>query len=470
MRTIRLISLLIIVLLTASCAKPMNTQQREQAIEEAIEEVAEETLKTPTEWSAEVAKNALKAGDAPAKWLTSFNDPVMLKLIKEARTNNQDLKVAAGNMDKAWLLAKQSGAALKPTVDLSLGGGRSGGVDGGSASNNVNVGLEASWELDVWGRLRAGVSASEASAQAAEADYIFAQHSLSANVATSYFIVIEAKLQAAITRKNLAILEESMRIAQVKYDNGLSSAQDVALNRANLATAQEQLITIEGSERDATRALEVLLGRYPSAELDISDVLPDLPPPPPAGVPSEILERRPDIVSAERQIALAFNATDQAKAARLPKFSLTTSLSGASESLSDVLNPSNLVWKLMGNIAAPLFDGGRRKIDVEIATVEQKQAISTYAQTALTAFSEVENNLDQGKVLADRETALVEAYTQSKKARRIAELRYKEGESELLDTLQIQQQAFTAESNLLSIKRSQLEQRINLYLSLGGSW
>jgi len=121
-------------------------------------------------------------------------------------------------------------------------------------------------------------------------------------------------------------------------------------------------------------------------------------------------------------------------------------------------------------LVAPLFDGGRRKIDVEIATVEQKQAIANYAQKALTAFSEVENNLDQGRVLADRETALSEARSQSAKAYHIAELRYNEGESDLLDTMQIQQQAISAVSKLLSVKRSQLEQRVNLYLSLGGSW
>ena len=462
MKTIRLIGLSITVLLTASCATPMKTEQREQAVEKAVGE----SIASPTEWSTELEKKV----KVPTRWLESFNDPAMLKLIEEAKRNNIDLQVAAGNMDKAWLLAKQSGAALKPTADLSLGRAQSGSVDGGGSNPNVSVGLQVSWELDVWGRLRAGVHAAQARAQAAEADYIFAQHSLSANIAKTYFKVIDAKLQADITRKNLAILEKSMRIAQIKYDNGLSSAQDVALSRANLASAKEQLITIEGSQRDATRALEVLLGRYPSAELDIGDVLPDLPPPPPAGVPSEILERRPDIVSAERQIASAFDATDQAIAARLPKFSLTSSLNGTSRSLSDVLDPANVAWKLIGNIAAPLFDGGRRKIDVEIATVEQKQAVSNYAQKALTAFSEVEDNLDQGKVLADRETALAEAFTQSSKAYRIAELRYKEGETELLDTLQIQQQAFTAESNLLSVKRSQLEQRINLYLALGGSW
>lgn len=128
------------------------------------------------------------------------------------------------------------------------------------------------------------------------------------------------------------------------------------------------------------------------------------------------------------------------------------------------------MYQVASNLLVPLLDGGKRKIDIEIATVEQKQAVANYAQTALTAFSEVENNLGQGTVLANRETALSEARKQSDKAYSIAKLRYKEGETELLDTLQIQQQAISAESNLLSIKRTQLEQRINLYLALGGSW
>jgi len=458
MRLIKLITLSVIALLATSCATITRKDDREQAVEKTVE--------APASWATKIAENQ----DVPTRWLDSFNAPMMLKLIEEGKANNIDLQVAAGNMDKAWLLAKQSGAALKPTADLSLGRAQSGSAEGGTSNENITVGLQVSWELDVWGRIRAGVHATEMRAQAAEADYIFAQHSLSANIAKTYFKVIEAKLQADIARKNLMILKKTMRITQFKYDNGMTSAQDVALNRANLASAQEQLVTIEGSQRDAIRALEVLLGRYPNAALEILYVLPNLPPSPPAGIPSEILERRPDIVSAERQIASAFDATDQAKAARLPRFSLTSTVSGASSSLSDVLDPTNVAWQLGANLLAPLLDGGRRKIDVEIATVEQKQAISNYAQKSLAAFSEVENNLDQGRVLADRETALSEVQRQSDKAYRIAELRYKEGESDLLDTLQIQQQAIAAESNLLSIRRTQLEQRINLFLSLGGSW
>jgi len=386
----------LIVLTISSCSVAPKKGVQEQAVNDAIQ--------TPDAWAAIVAKNA-DQHKTPAKWLESFNDPLLLKLIAEGKANNLDLQVAAGNMDIAWLLAKQSGAALKPTASLSLGTAQSSTANSGSSSGQANVGLQASWEIDVWGRLRAGVDAAHASAQAADADYTFAQHSLAANIATTYFIVIEAKQQADITQKNLGILTETMRITQVKYDNGMSSAQDVALNRANLASAKEQLITIEGSQRTATRALEVLLGRYPNAALEIPSVLPSLPAQPPAGIPSQILERRPDIVSAERQIARAFNATTQAKAARLPSFKLTADVGGTSSSLSDILSPSNVAWKLAGNLLAPIFDGGRRKIDVKIANVEQKQAIANYANSALAAFSEVENNLDEGGVLAKRELA-----------------------------------------------------------------
>ncbi len=458
MRVSKLITLSIITLMCTSCAVKTQNVQIQQATKKAIQ--------TPTNWASE----AKKYKNVKIRWLDSFNDPMMLKLIKEGETNNIDLQVAATNMDKAWLLAKKAGANLKPTTNLSLSGARSGLAEGGSSNGNMSVGLTASWELDIWGGIQAGVNAAQASAQAVEANYIFAKHSLSANIAKTYFKVIEAKQQVNITNKNLSILNKTMRITKIKYDNGMSSGQDLALGRANLAIAKEQLISLEGSQRDALRALEVLLGRYPSATLEISNILPDLPPQPPAGIPSQILERRPDIISAERKIAQAFDVTKQAKVAHLPQLSLTSTLSGASSSLSEILNPANVAWQLGSSLVTTLFDGGKKKIDVKIANIEQKQAISNYAKVALNAFSEVENNLDQGSVLANREVALHEVFSQSNKAYHIADLRYKEGEIELLDAMQIQQQTISAESNLLSIKRLQLEQRINLYLSLGGSW
>ena len=456
MKSAKLITLPLVAMLVASCAAPTDPAAGQQT--------AAAQIAVPQAWSA-----GQQSAQRPIRWLESFNDPALVGLIKEGQTNNLDLHAAAGSMEKAWLLAEQSGAALKPTADLSLGA-TSAGSAGGAASNSLSVGLTVSWEADVWGRLSAGVSAAQASAEAAAADYRFARHSLSANIAKSYLKVIEAKQQTQITRQNLEVLEEITRITRARYDNGAASPQDLALSRANVAAAQEQLIVLEGAQRDAARGLEVLLGRYPDATLDIPDALPELPAPPPAGLPSAVLERRPDLVSAERGVAAAFNATDAAQAARLPRFSLTSSASGASGSLAGVLNPSNIAWQLGTSLLAPLFDGGRRELDVQIATVEQQQAVAAYAQSALNAFAEVETNLDQGQVLARRAVSLAEVREQSDEAFRIAELRYKEGEVGLLDTLQIRQQAIAAASSQLALSRLQLEQRINLYLALGGDW
>ena len=425
---------------------------------------------TPAQWSSQTPEISAMNDSDSVQWLSRFNDPRMLELVAEGLANNLDLKLAANNMDKAWLLAEKLGASLKPTVDLSLGRSQSGTADGGPSSNSSNVGINTSWELDIWGRIKSGVEAAEATAQSSTADYLFAKRSLQANVAKTYLKVIEAKVQKKIALKNVSILIKVMRITQVKYDNGLTSGQDLALNASNLASAQDQLTATKGSERDAIRALEILLGRYPNAELDIPDSLPDLPASPPTGLPSQILERRPDIVSAERNVAAAFNSLHQAKVAQLPRFSLVNNVSSASRSLSDVLSPANIAWQLGANLLTPLFDGGKRKIDFKLASVDQQQALDTYVKSALTAFSEVENNLDQGKILAKREVYITRVSTESNKTYRIVELRYKEGEVELLDTLQIQQQAIAAESQLISIKRAQLEQRINLYLALGGSW
>jgi NodT family efflux transporter outer membrane factor (OMF) lipoprotein len=428
--------------------------------------VVETAANVPAAWSTALSENV----KGPENWLQEFADPKLMALIKEGQNNNLDLKMAAGNMDTAWLLAEKSGVALQPNVNLAINGGQSGSVDGGGSTSSFGVGLQVDWELDVWGRIRSGSTAAEAQAQASQADYLFAKHSLSANIAKTYFKVIEAKLQAKITTENLAVLEKTMNITQVKYDNGLLTGQDVAVNKVNLANASEQLITTQSAKREAIRALEVLLGRYPDASLDIPDVLPDLPAPPPVDLPSSVLERRPDIIAAERQVAAAYSATDQAKAAQLPRFSLSGNLGGSSDSLSNVLSPSNVAWQLASNLLVPLFDGGARKIDVDIANVEQQQALDNYRKSALSAFSEIEQNLDNGHDFASREKALNEAYLESEKALKIANIRYQEGENELLDTLQIQQQAMSAKSSLLSIKRSQLEQRVNLYLALGGSW
>ena len=293
---------------------------------------------------------------------------------------------------------------------------------------------------------------------------------MAANTAIAYFTAIEANLQTEIANESLGVLENAKRISQVQYDEGEGSAQDLALSKSDFAAAREQVVTLQGATRDALRALEVLLGRYPSADLGVAKGLPAVPNQPGSGVPSEILERRPDLIAAERQVAAAFNAVNQTKAARLPSVSLTGNLGGSSEELSNLLDPSNLAWHLGTSLLAPLFDGGRRREDVTIANAQQEAAVAQYAGAALLAFADVESALDQGTVLGQRSVALQEAADEAANAYRIAELRYKEGETSLIDLLTIQQRVIGTRSSLSTVKRLQLQQRVNLNLALGGSW
>ena len=409
-------------------------------------------------------------GDVEVGWIESFNDPVLVALVDEAQANNKNLQIAAANVDRSRALARQAGAALKPNVGLNLGASEGGALDPGGSNTQLNAGLQLNWELDVWGRIRSGQQSAAAGAEAAAADYQFSQYSLAAGVARAYFIAVEAGLQEGVARRTVEALEETARIVNVQYENGLASSQDLALTNSDLATAQDRLTATSGAKRDAIRALEVLLGRYPGADLELRDGLPAAPAAPPAGVPSDILERRPDLISAERNVAAAFNSLDSAKAAKLPAISLTSSIGGASGSLSNLLDPTNVAWTIAGNLVAPLFDGGARDAQVQISTAEQEQAIAAYGQAALDAFSEVETNLDQGVVLDQRKASLTKAADEANEAYRVARLRYDEGETDLIDVLSIQQRVFSAESNLVSVERLRLEQRVNLNLALGGSW
>lgn len=402
--------------------------------------------------------------DAEIAWLASLNDPVLNALVDEALLNNRNLQAASANVDNARALVTQASSVLLPQLNLAAGSSDA------SGSGNLNIGLQTSWEIDLWGRLRSGNLAAYESLVAAEADFQNAQRSLAANVARTYFVTIDARNQLNNTKKNIETLVEINRIVQAQFDNGLADSQALSLAKSDLASAKDSLYAQEGAYRDSLRGFELLLGRYPAADLEVTESLPAVPSTPSMGLPADILENRLDLIAAERRIAAAFNQVDQAKVARLPSFSLTGSAGGASNSLSNVLSPSNIAWQATSSLLAPLFDGGRLEAQVKSANADQKAAIASYSQQALTAFSEVEQSLDQGTVLRQRQAAINDAFVNAEEAFRVAENQFKEGETSLLDLLSVQQRVFTAESNLSAIKRSQLTQFIDLNQALGGSW
>lgn len=427
---------------------------------------AEQLPDAPPEWTGQV-----ESVPFDANWVETFDDATLTRLVEEAFANNRNLQANAAGVDRAWALAEQSAAAGRPTLGLTTGAQGSDSLGGGSpGSNQLSIGARASWDLDLWGRIRAGRVAAEQSAAAVEADARFARYSIAAGLSKAYFGAIETGQQKALLEQTVANLERIAEISRYQHESGLAGAQDVALIESDLATTRERLTATQTGYDQSLRALEVLIGRYPSAALDLPADLPTAPVMPPAGVPSDILARRPDLIAAERRVAAAFNATEQARVANLPSLSLTGSLGGASSALSSILNPSNVAWSIGASLFAPLFDGGANEAQIAAATAEQEQALALYGQAALEAFQDVENNLAEGLSLDRRQADLRIALDRSSTAYGIAQLRYDAGESSLVDTLDFQQRVLTAESNLTQLNRSVLDQRINLFLALGGEW
>ncbi|MEM8981558.1 MAG: efflux transporter outer membrane subunit [Pseudomonadota bacterium] len=457
-----------LIVLVAGCAQYARPPDLPALTEPSLPDV-------PPAW--QVAQESL--GDVAVGWIATLGDPVLTTLVEEAQANNRDLQAALAALEQSRAIVRQARAALLPAIDYSLSGAQGGRVSDDS-SDAYSAGLSLGWELDVWGRVRASRNAAAYGAASAEADYVFAQYSLAASVAQTYFFVIESALQEDVAQKNFDALTETARIVGAQRELGAADAYDESLARSNLATAQATLLQAAGAKRLAQRALEVLVGRYPADALTTRPDLPARPPIPLAGVPSDLLERRPDIIAAEMAVASAFSTVGATKATRLPTFSLSGSLQGGgtqfgipggtAASLGDALDADNSLWSLAVNLLGPLFDAGLRRAQIDEATEAQRQAVANYASTALNAFQEVENSLDQNTVIAARVIALREAAEAQNRALELAQLRYQEGETNLLDVLQVQSTTLSADSALVTVRREQLDEWIALNLALGGSW
>jgi outer membrane protein TolC len=222
--------------------------------------------------------------------------------------------------------------------------------------------------------------------------------------------------------------------------------------------------------RQSVQAIETLVGRYPAAELEVPASLPRLPGPVPAGLPSELLERRPDVVAAERRVASAFYLVEEAKAARLPTLSLNGSLSTLSSDLILLKERDDWVWGYGGRVVAPLYLGGSLKAQIKLRTAEQQEAVAEYGRAGAAAFADVENALAASSALQKREPLLATAVSERQQALQVAETRYRVGSDDLRSVQQQQLQLATARTSLLRVQSEQLVQRVNLYLALGGSF
>ena len=394
-------------------------------------------------------------------WLTSFDDPTLRALVLEAWRNNPDLYTTASRFEEATAALRVAASQLFPQISGLANATR---TDVGDGPDEIYlVGLQATWEIDLWGRIRASRAFALQLAEAAGLDYIQARHSLAAAVADSYFFVVTSREQLNI---DLALQEAQQATADATrqlVDAGLGTTLDSNLAESNLLLANAAVQADLQALAESKRSLELLLGSYPAALVDSPDAnLPQLPAGPTAvGVPSELLERRPDVRAAARRVDAAFYDVKRARAARLP----TLTLSGQG---GTGISPSDLITNLTANIVAPLFYGGLLQSQQYAATARQRQALGGYATTALQAFREVESALANEQYLAQRQAQLDDASGKLVDASRIAENRYQQGIIRILDLQQIRNQDYATRSQLLGVRFQQLRQRLNLYLALGG--
>lgn len=420
-------------------------------------------LATPGQWlGAGVA-----ADPVAGAWLDSFDDVHLQALVREALAYNPDLRVAASRVEVASGYADLASSSLYPQVNFLA---RGGGQMGGDSSGLQGAGLFASWELDLWGRVRSARAANVATYESVVADTEHARQSVAALVAKSYFLAVEAGLQRALADEMLTAAEQLATLAEQRERIGKGDGYDAALARASASTFRDTVAQLELSRTQALRALEALVGRYPSADVEVGTQLAAVPDPVPAGLPSQLLERRPDVVAAGRRVAAAFYGVQEAKAARLPTIGLTASVNDISSELFVLKDRDNPVWSAGASLLLPVFTGGALQKQVRIRTAEQKQAVAEYGRIGARAFGEVESALAADIAAQRRADALRRVVLENERALELAQVRFRVGSGDLRGVQQQQLAVQGAQAALLRQQTERLVQRVNLYLALGGGF
>lgn len=435
-------------------------------------------LSIPEDWTA----TQVSERSVTHHWWFSFHSTEMVELVQEAFEHNHNLKAAAHRVEQSMAHARIAGAELYPALNLTGSGARNKqsfiGLPIPGADNSVlttyatsyDLSGGISWEIDLWGRIRAGKRAAGAELLAAEEEYHAARLSLAARTLKAWFRLIETKQQWDFESATAENYQETAEIVRTRYESGIRSSLDLRLALNNQADAQRRVTEAQMQHQMARRQLEVLLGRYPSAQIGYPIDLPILPSPAPVGIPADILSRRPDVRAAELRLEAADRRIWEAKALLLPRISLTANTGTRSNEMENLLDPDFSVWSLAGNAAQPLFQGGRILAGVKRAQARAEEAHELYVQTLLQAFEEVENALENESLLAEMEGHASEASHQANAALRLSQDRYRKGLVEFISVLEAQRRSVSAERLLIQIRRSRLDNRIDLHLALGGDY
>jgi len=423
------------------------------------------TTAIPPAWKAN--PNNLAVAD---DWLKSLNDPTLDALVAEAIANNLDLRQAAQRVIVAQQAVIVVGAQLLPQVGAVLGARATHDEDHSGTSDSTIAYVGVAWELDVWGRLRSQRAAAEAGATAVALDYAYARQSLAATVAKVWYLAIETRQLLALSAQAVAVYSQLLDLIKVRRAAGKDSDLDVVNTEAIVASAQAEVELARQAYEETRRALEVLLGRYPAAELAAAAGFPPLPPPVATGVPSTLLERRPDIVAAEQQVLAAFRVEEAAKLALLPDFSISLVGGRLGDQVLSLLRLNPWLASAAVGVSIPIYEGGALQAKVAIADARQAEAVAHYGAVLLTSFREVENALGNEALLAKRLPYDESALTGRTEAVRIATIQYRAGQRDLLWVSNLQADQLNAQASVIKVRSQQRINRIQLHLALGGSF
>ncbi|HEX5889045.1 MAG TPA: efflux transporter outer membrane subunit [Pyrinomonadaceae bacterium] len=458
----------LVVTCMAQAGVPAQTSQKPQ-------------VQTPSVFRADLAAQPSAQSLADLKWFEIFKDQKLQDLLRDALSNNYDLRQAIANIDAARANLGITRSEQFPTITAS------GDVVNQRISRGGQFDLPApakrdryfgsillnllTFEIDVWGRLRKQTAAARADLMATEEAHRFVVTTLISDVATAYFSLRELDFELDISRRTLVSREESLRLITMRQQRGVSTMLEVRQAEELVYDAREVIPALEQSIQQTENFLSYLTGRNPSAiERGLSLTEDQLPPTVPAGLPSDLLERRPDIRAAENTLAAANLRIDVAKKEFFPRISLTSFLGYESGQLTSLFSGSRNIWTLAGTVTQPIFTGGRLKSNVRFTQAQRDFFVVDYQKTVQSAFREVSDSLiayQKVKEVRTQRALLVETLRDRS---RLSYLRYTGGVATLLDALDADRELFEAERSLALARRDELLSVVQLYRALGGGW
>ena len=441
-------------------------------------------VETPSAYKeAQGWKQAEPRDEQPrGNWWEAFNDPQLNALVTQVAITNQTIKAAEARVREARALTQAARAAFFPIVTANASATRSGSGGGtrstssgttvtlGGVHNNYNVALDVNWEIDLWGRVRRTVEASEATAEASAADLESAKLSAQAQLAEDYFLLRVQDAQIRLLNDTVVAYERSLQLTRNQYAVGVVGRADVAQAETQLKSTQAQAIDAAVQRAQLEHAIAILIGKPPAEFSIAAEAVATEFPVIPVDLPSELLERRPDIAAAERRAAAANAQIGVAEAAFFPSLTLSATGGFQSSVLSQLFTLPSRYWSLGPALAQIIFDAGLRRAQTAQAVATYDENVANYRQTVLTGFQEVEDNLAAIKILEQEASVQDEAVKAARESLAIVLNQYRAGTANYLAVVVIQAAALNNERTALSILGRRLTASVVLIKALGGGW